>query len=477
MKKEAGILFPISALPNKYGIGDLGENAYQLIDKLYNANVHIWQILPLHPLSYGNSPYQPLSSQAGDEIYLSLDEFVKDGLLKEEEVTYFNSQMSFVAYDAVRKTKEALYKKAFARFQLNDKFKTFAKQKWVQEYAIYKVFKAHNDNQMWLKWDKEYKTYLTNPTFPLIAFQSEIDYQIFLQFEFLKQWKKLKAYANEKGILILGDMPIYVGLDSVDVWSNQENFLLEEDGTPSFVAGVPPDYFSKFGQRWGNPIYDWEYMKKHDFDFWVNRLGYASSIYDIIRIDHFRAFDTYWKVPESEPTAIIGEWVEAPGYELFDTLYRKIPNLNILAEDLGDLREEVYELRDHYHLEGMYVFQFHFQENFDMNKVVVYTGTHDNDTIVGWLGLINKDIKTKLDKILKDYTEKEVFQKIIHYCLDLESFKVIIPVWDIMGKENNCRFNVPGQIGSPNWEWRLTSFDELDEYLVDFKNMIIESGR
>lgn len=477
MKKEAGILFPISSLPNKYGVGDLGENAYKLIDKLHEAHIHIWQILPLHPLSYGNSPYQPLSSKAGDEIYLSLDEFVKEGLLKESEVTYFNDTLTFVAYDAVRAKKEELYRKAFSRFEPNEEYKTFAKEKWVYQYAVFKVFKLHNHNVSWLEWNEEYKNYFKKSTFDLTIFQEEIKYQIFLQYQFIKQWKKLKAYANSKDVIILGDMPIYVGLDSVDVWVNQENFLLEEDGTPSFIAGVPPDYFSKFGQRWGNPIYDWDYMKEHHFDFWVERLGYASTIYDIIRIDHFRAFDTFWKIPASEPTAVVGKWIEAPGYDLFDTLYEKLPHLKILAEDLGELRDEVYELRDHYHLEGMFVFQFHFKEDFDMSKVVVYSGTHDNDTLVGWLKGIDKKTKKELDELLEDYEEKEMYQKIIHYCLDTKASKVIIPLWDMMGKDNDCRFNVPGEIGSPNWEWRITSFEKFDECLKEYAHMIKQSGR
>lgn len=477
MKKQAGILFPISSLPNKYGIGDLGENAYKLIDKLYEAHVHIWQILPLHPLSYGNSPYQPLSSKAGDEIYLSLDEFVKEGLLLENEVTSFNDTLPFVSYDAVRAEKEKIYRKAYSRFESDDDFKEFSKAKWVSEYAVYKVFKKHHNNKQWLEWDEQYKNYYKNPSFDLTIFDYEINYQIFLQYQFIKQWIKLKTYANSKDIIILGDMPIYVGLDSVDVWMNQENFLLEEDGTPSFVAGVPPDYFSKFGQRWGNPIYDWDYMKENNFDFWVSRLGYASKIYDVIRIDHFRAFDTFWKVPASEPTAMIGKWIEAPGYDLFDTLYKKLPDLKILAEDLGELREEVYELRDHYKLEGMFVFQFHFREDFDFDKVVVYSGTHDNDTLVGWLKLIDEKMMKDLNKALLKYDEKEIYQKIIHYCLDTEANKVIIPVWDIMARDNDCRFNIPGNIGSPNWEWRITNFDEFDVYLKDYAHMIKLSGR
>ena len=477
MKKQAGILFPISALPSRFGVGDLGKEAYELIDYLYDAHVHIWQILPMHPLSYGNSPYQPTSSIAGDELYLSLDAFVEEGLLEEEEVQSFNKYLGYVSYIEVREYKEELYKKAFSRFKVNEDYKKFINQEWVHDYALYKVFKAQNNNLMWVKWDSEYKNYLEKKSFSLIPFQMDIDYQLFLQYEFFKQWNKLKKYANDHDILIVGDMPFYVGLDSVDVWANKESFLLEEDGTPSFVAGVPPDYFSKFGQRWGNPIYDWDYMEKDHFSFWVNRLKYASNIYDIIRIDHFRAFDTYWKVPEEEPTAIIGEWIEAPGYELFDTLFKELPDLKILAEDLGDLRDEVYELRDHYKLEGMFVFQFHFNQKFDMDKVVVYTGTHDNDTIVGWLDLIDEDMKEELEELLEDYSETETYQKIIHYCLDTDASKVIIPVWDLLGKGNSCRFNVPGKIGSPNWEWRLTSYDELKEKLKFFKDMIIESER
>lgn len=200
-------------------------------------------------------------------------------------------------------------------------------------------------------------------------------------------------------------------------------------------------------------------------------------MYDVVRIDHFRAFDTYWKIPESETTAIIGEWVEAPGYQLFDTLMKEIPQLSVLAEDLGELRNEVYELRDHYSLKGMYVFQFHYLNDFDFDKVIVYTGTHDNDTLVGWLDTLNQEEYEQLEKLLAQYHEKEDFQKIIHYCLDLKASQVIIPVWDMMGNDSSCRFNVPGKIGSPNWEYRLTSFDEFDSYLEAYKNMIESSHR
>lgn len=478
MNKEAGLLFPISSLPNKYGVGDFGKEAYQLIDKMAEAHLRCWQILPLNPLGYGNSPYQPLSSQAGDEIYICLDNLVEEGLLNKEEVTYFHSDLSFVAYQEVRKVKEELYLKAFSRFKETDDYHNFLKEnQWVHAYALFKVFKKQNQQKAWIEWEDEYKYYNQEKSFSLIPFIKDISYEMFLQYYFFKQWKVLKDYANSKNIQIIGDMPIYVGLDSVDVWMNQESFLLEEDGTPSFVAGVPPDYFSKYGQRWGNPIYDWDYLKDNHFQFWVERMNAANQMYDVVRIDHFRAFDTYWKIPESETTAIIGEWIEAPGYQLFDTLLEKIPQLSVLAEDLGDLRNEVYELRDHYSLKGMYVFQFHYQNDFDFDKVIVYTGTHDNDTLVGWLDTLSQEEYKTLEKILEDYEEKEDFQKIIHYCLDLDAHQVIIPVWDMMGSDSSCRFNVPGKIGSPNWEYRLTSFDEFDSYLEVYKNMIESSHR
>lgn len=251
MKKKAGLLFPISALPNKYGVGDFGKEAYELIDKMVEAHIQLWQILPLNPLGYGNSPYQPLSSHAGDEIYISLDGLIKDGLLQDDEVSYFHHDYTFVTYQEIRKVKEELYLKAFSRFQGHDEYQQFLNNNpWVYDYAIYKVFKQQNHDRTWVEWEDKYKFYHQEHSFSLIPFTREIDYQIFLQFYFFKQWKTLKAYANDHGIQIIGDMPIYVGLDSADVWINQQSFLLEEDGTPSSVAGVPPDYFSKYGQRW-----------------------------------------------------------------------------------------------------------------------------------------------------------------------------------------------------------------------------------
>ena len=477
--KKTGILFPISALPSQYGIGDFGKNAYQFIDKIAVAQIKIWQILPLNPLGYGNSPYQPLSSHAGDEIYLDIDALIDMGLLKENEIKKDVSQGLYVDYTQVRKQKLEYYRLAFSRFQPDDHYYDFVEdnKSWLSSYAIFRVFKSYHHERSWIEWEDEYKNYQNDQIFSLLPFTKDIDFQMFLQYCFFLQWQRLRDYAHQKNIEIIGDMPIYVGLDSADVWQNRESFLLEEDGTPSCVAGVPPDYFSKFGQRWGNPIYDWDYLKKHDYAFWVERMKASLKMYDRVRIDHFRGFDTYWKIPASEPTAVIGEWVEGPSYDLFDALYKQVAHLSILAEDLGDLRKEVYQLRDFYHLKGMYVFQFHHSSDFDFSKVVVYSGTHDNDTLIGWIKSLKKTEYKKLEKLLKEYTETQMYQKILHYCLDLEAQEVIIPVWDIMGKDTECRFNVPGQIGSPNWEYHLMDFKEFDVYLDQFSHMIKESQR
>lgn len=478
MDRKAGLLFPISALPSRYGVGDFGKEAFQLIDMMKQASIRIWQILPLNPLGYGNSPYQPLSSHAGDEIYISLDLLCEEGLLDLKDIKKFDNMCEHVNYQAIRKLKDTLFLKAFNRFNKSDEFMEFVNsQEWIFDYAIFRVFKKNQEDKPWTEWNDEYKYFDSNNLKFLEQFQDEIDYQLFLQFYFFKQWNALREYAHKNNIKIIGDMPIYVGLDSDDVWKNQKCFLLNQDGKPTFVAGVPPDYFSKFGQRWGNPLYNWEYLKQHQFYFWVNRMRAATSLYDVVRIDHFRAFDTYWKIPERESTAVVGEWVEAPGYDLFDTLYQEIPHLSLLAEDLGELRQEVYDLRDYYHLKGMYVFQFHYNQFFDFNKVVVYTGTHDNDTLVGWLESLPQDEYEKIQKFLEIYQEKEDYQKIIHYCLDTKANEVIIPVWDIMGCGTQSRFNVPGKIGSPNWEYHLPSFDDFESYLVIYQNMIESSHR
>lgn len=477
--KKAGCLMPVSALPSNYGIGDLGSSAYEFIDILSAMGMKIWQILPLNPLGFGNSPYQAHSSFAGDEIYISLDKLVEAGLLSASQVKPFNSKANSVDYTNVRKHKEQLLKQAFKNFnssvQYQDKYQQFINQNdWLDIYAVFIAFKKINNLNLWTKWPDKFKNWIKNKQLDLSPYSEQINYEKFIQFIFYWQWEQLKTYANSCHIEIMGDIPIYLGLDSADVWSNQELFLLDEEGDPTYIAGVPPDSFSKTGQRWGNPLYNWEKLEKTSFSFWLDRLHGNIKLFDIIRIDHFRAFDTYWKVPASCKTAIEGEWVEAPGYALFDKIYQKLPGINIVAEDLGDLRPQVYELRDKYNLPGMKLFQDHFNLYADNKEfenaanMVIYTGTHDNTTLLGWYSALLPKDKQQLKKYFNLSTgpysiSRGLLQCIISYLLKCSAKYVVFPIQDIIGLDKSATFNRPGTIGSPNWEWKLTDYTKLKE--------------
>ncbi|MBK2110392.1 4-alpha-glucanotransferase [Francisella tularensis] len=470
---KAGLLLAISSLPSQHGIGDLGKSAYEFVDILKQAGTRIWQVLPLTPLGFGNSPYQSSSSFAGDEIYISLEKLADYGLLEESSLKKLNANSKKVEYELVRNFKDNYLEEAFNNFQSSkDKFGQeyndfITQNSWVKNYAIFKAFRKANNNQAWNFWPAEYKNWIKDKAIELDQFQREIDYQIFLQFIFYKQWFELREYANKNNIEIMGDLPIYLGFDSADVWEHQEIFLLDENQNPSFVAGVPPDFFSETGQLWGNPLYDWDKLKETNFDFWIDRLNGNFKLFDIVRIDHFRAFDTYWKIPASEKTAINGEWVEAPGYDFFDTVYKRIPDANIIAEDLGDLRDEVFELRDHYNLKGMKVFPFHFDLKtarfIDDANIIAYSGTHDNNTLKGWYF---DELNRYQRKLLKRYfkaNDKNIFSKIIKYLLNCEAEYVILPVQDVLELDGTARLNTPGTVGSPNWQWKLADFDSLHQ--------------
>lgn len=475
--RKSGLLLAISSLPSQFGIGDLGKSAYEFVDILKQANTKIWQVLPLTPLGFGNSPYQSSSSFAGDEIYISLEKLADYGLLEESSLKNLNANFDKVEYELVRNFKDNYLEEAFSNFQSSkDKFEQeyndfIAQNSWVKNYAIFKAFKKANDNQAWNFWPAEYKNWIKDKAIELEQFQQEIDYQIFLQFIFYKQWFELREYANKNNIDIMGDLPIYLGFDSADVWEHQEIFLLDENQNPSFVAGVPPDFFSETGQLWGNPLYDWDKLKETNFDFWIERLKGNFKLFDIVRIDHFRAFDTYWKIPAGEKTAINGEWVEAPGYDFFDAVYKRIPDANIIAEDLGDLRREVLELRDHYKLKGMKVFPFHFDLKtarfVEDSNIIAYSGTHDNNTLKGWYF---DELNRYQRKLLKRYfkaNDRNIFRKIIKYLLNCDAEYVILPVQDILELGREARLNTPGTVGSPNWQWKLVDFDLLRTEVQD----------
>lgn len=489
MNRVAGMLLAVSSLPSKHGIGDFGEKAYEFIDLLQKSNIKIWQILPLNPLGFGNSPYQPYSSKAMDELYISLDLLFKDGLLKEEAPAYRENE-SRVDYDLVRKFKrpylEEAYKNLKRKIKLKAEFKSWCEEnKWVDDYAIFLTFKKENDLQMWVYWREDMKNYIHDKKMDLKPYEDKINLEKFIQFILFRQWAALKAYANSKGIQMMGDVPFYVGIDSLDVWGAQEDFLLDGEGNPTSIAGVPPDYFSATGQRWGNPIYNWEKMKKDHFKFWMERLGFAANVFDIIRIDHFRAFDTYWKIPASCPTAIDGEWLEAPGYELFDELYKNYPNINIVAEDLGDLFDSVLVLRDHYNLPGMNVLQFTFDitkyeyGEKDRYNQLVYTGTHDNQTIKGWVESLTEDefykLRNKLNRL--NYYDEDIVRCFVNLALDNKANYAIIPMQDFLELGDEAKMNTPGTVGSPDWEWKLVDFKAFEEKIPWIAQRINETNR
>lgn len=482
--REAGVLLPLSSLPSNHGIGDMGKYSFELIDLLNKGGFKIWQILPLNPLGYGNSPYQPYSSFAGDEIYISLDELYQEGLLK-KKAPKFNESNQYVDYEKVRSFKGVYLKEAFQGFKPDSDYETFVKQEWVYLYGVFLTLKKKNDLRCWNEWEPGQKEWIKTREFDVSIYEEDIRYEMFVQYLFFKQWMKVKAYANEMGIRIMGDIPFYVGIDSLDVWANQECFLLGADGRPTFIAGVPPDYFSATGQRWGNPIYDWEYLKEQNYQFWLDRIEYNSRLFDIIRIDHFRAFDTYWKIPATCETAVEGEWLEAPGYEVFDLIVKKFPDVEIIAEDLGDLREEVHVLKNHYGLKGMKIVQFTFDpkennNNFeDIENMVIYTGSHDNQTIRGWYVSQNKKTQNAIRKSLKksSYENRVISKRFVRLTLDSIAEMAILPLQDLINLGDEARINTPGTLGTPNWEWKLTNFRSFRKEIGNLKELITASKR
>jgi len=484
--RTSGILLAVSSLPSSYGIGDFGKEAYKFIDLLKTTGMTWWQVLPLNPLGYGNSPYQPYSSKAMDELYISL-EFLKEKKLIQGKIEKFNANSDKVHYDAVKAHKTKYLKEAFSNFKGDQDYQLFlSKNAWLEMYAIFMTFKQVHDLKMWSLWDKDFKNYVDNQSIDLTPYQQEINYQKFIQYIVFTQYMDLKRYANQEGILMVGDIPIYVGIDSNDVWTDQNQFLLTKDGEPTHIAGVPPDYFAVTGQRWGNPLFRWDVMEKDGFKFWIDRLGYNQTLFDIIRIDHFRAFDTYWKIPASCPTAIEGAWIEAPGYALFDAIYKALPSIKIIAEDLGDLRPQVLALRDHYHLPGMKITQFSlpvYEDHAnpatvkeDGTNAITYTGTHDNQTTEGWYHTLTQPQQHRFDTYVSQY-KGSIADKLVQYTLNSIYDVAVIPMQDILSLDDQARMNVPGTIGSPNWEWKMIDFHDFENKLHILSSWVKKSQR
>lgn len=466
--RTSGILMHISSLPSPYGIGTMGKEARKFVDFLDKAGQTYWQILPICPTSYGDSPYQSFSSFAGNPYFIDLDYLCKDKLLtKKECLSYeWGNNPEFIEYGTLYESRFPLLKKAYQRFKkaLPDDFAGFCEKNsdWLEDYALFMALKDANGGIAWFEWDKDLK--LRKPAAIAAAKEElaeDIEFWKMLQYLFFKQWTELKAYANEKGIQIIGDVPIYVAGDSADVWANPGQFYLDENLDPIDVSGCPPDAFSDDGQLWGNPLFRWDAMKKDGYTWWTKRIKAMSELYDVVRIDHFRGFDSYYAIPAKDKTARNGEWREGPGMDLFNTLEKKLGKLNIIVEDLGYLTPSVKQLLKDTGFPGMKLIQFAFDSREESDYLphtypkncVVYTGTHDNDTIMGWFKTAPKE-SIKYAKEYLRLSKEEGYNwgtmKAVWGCV---GDMAIVPMQDILGIGSEGRMNTPSTLGM-NWKWR-----------------------
>jgi len=470
MERSSGILLHISSLPGDDGIGSMGKDAFQFIDFLAQTKQKIWQILPLGPVGYGNSPYQCYSAFAGNPMFIDIQQLVASRLISKESIAFQQFKAKKVEFERVEEWKMVIFKEAFIGFRKNfdrykDDYYLFMSHNswWLDDYALFRSLKTKNGETVWNTWDK--KLVVRNKHVLHEAFQelhAEIDFHRFLQFIFFRQWFKLKAYANSKGVRIIGDIPLYVSMDSVDVWANQDIFHLDEDSQPIKVGGVPPDYFSETGQLWGNPVFDWERVAERDFDWWLARVNFNLRMFDQVRVDHFRGLESFWAVRIEEETAVVGEWLPARGYDLFRKLREQHGTLNVIAEDLGVITPEVERLRDDFGLPGMKILQFAFSddatnENLPHNytsNFIVYTGTHDNDTSLGWFQSIDKKERRFLHKYIAG-SGKQFVENFIEEVWKSAAHTAIIPMQDVLGLDTSARMNTPG-IAAGNWDWRFT---------------------
>lgn len=505
--RKSGILAHPTSFPSEFGIGDLGKGSLDFIDFLEKAGQKLWQILPLGHTSFGDSPYQSFSAFAGNIYLISPEILVEKGYLRKNDIAHIPEfDKRKVEFGKVIEYKTALYEKAFENFKISTEYLAFCKENefWLDDYSLFMALKNYFIEERKNSYEsKEYKEYYKKcekkkdinsikdsfyggawNSFPenirdrkpeaiekySHLLKNKIDFYKFLQFEFFEQWNYIKEYANNKNIEIIGDIPIFVAEDSADVWSKRELFLLDTKGFPKVVAGVPPDYFSEDGQLWGNPLYNWKIHSKENYDWWTKRIENALSMCDVVRIDHFRAFETYWEIPYGEKTAVNGKWKKGPKEEIFYAMEKKLGSLNIIAEDLGDLNEEVLKLRDKLGFPGMKILQFAFGSdeknaylpfNYDTVNCVVYTGTHDNDTTIGWYNSTDKKTADYARRVL-NVSGEDISWDLIRMAESSVAKYAVIPVQDIMSLDSSSRMNVPGK-AKDNWQFRFTQDMLTDE--------------
>ncbi|MEJ2177362.1 MAG: 4-alpha-glucanotransferase [Gammaproteobacteria bacterium] len=497
---QAGVCLHISSLPGHYGIGEIGGAAREFIDLMVRMNLKVWQFLPIGPTAYGDSPYQPLSTFAGNEMLIDVGSMIREGLVTSNEAdSLIHLPTKQVDYGALIAKKKILLDRAAGRFHSQSSARTLAdfdqflechNQAWLHEYALFRILKSRHQERPWPEWDpslvhREHKA--------LRRIEADAGYEIerikVMQYIFYRQWKRLREYAAAHGIVLFGDMPICIALDSADAWANREILCLNRDAQPTHVAGVPPDYFSEDGQLWGNPLYDWEFHAATGYRWWIERVQKSAEQTDIVRLDHFRGFESFWSVPSEAQSARVGEWKPGPGDAIFNAMHDALGYLPIIAEDLGVITPEVEALRDRHNIPGMRVLQFEINDHdFDISSIaencVCYTGTHDNDTTVGWFLGSEGDSRTR-DEILK--TQKRVLDitngdldsihdDMIRVAYSSPALLAIAPLQDYLGLGSEARLNIPGTTAN-NWRWRMSSEQLTPAVMDSIGEMVAKSSR
>ncbi|XP_010546385.1 PREDICTED: 4-alpha-glucanotransferase DPE1, chloroplastic/amyloplastic [Tarenaya hassleriana] len=495
-RRRAGVLLHPTSFRGPHGIGDLGAEAFRFIDWLHSTGCSVWQVLPLVPPDEGGSPYAGQDANCGNTLLISLEELVKDGLLMKDELP-LPIDTDHVNYQTVNKLKGPLITMAAKRLilgkgELKSQLEDFLNEPtiscWLEDAAYFAAIDNTVNAFSWFEWPEPLKSRHLSALENIYESKKEfIDMFIAKQFLFQRQWQKVREYAQSKGVSIMGDMPIYVGYHSADVWANKKQFLLNRKGFPLLVSGVPPDLFSETGQLWGSPLYDWKAMENDQFSWWVHRIRRAQDLYDEFRIDHFRGFTGFWAVPAEAKVAMVGQWKVGPGKSLFDAIFRAVGKLKIIAEDLGVITEDVVQLRRSIGAPGMAVLQFafgggsdnpHLLHNHEYNQVV-YTGTHDNDTILGWWENLNQEEKSKAMKYLSLGEDNDITWALIQAAVSSVAQTAVIPMQDILGLRSSARMNTPAtEVG--NWSWRIpsrTRFDHLETESARLRDLLSMYGR
>lgn len=490
--RKCGMLLPVSSLPSKYGIGAFSKEAYEWIDLLKKAGQHYWQILPLGPTGYGDSPYQSFSSFAGNPYYIDLEELVREDLITAEQCNLldFGEDTSSVNYEKIYENRYPLLKQAYASWKGKGNLAEAVSETLSEEtvwYCFYMALKDHFQGESWIHWEEDIrlkKEEAVEHYKKLLA--DEMGFYLFLQFKFWEQWKKLKAYAGEQGIRIIGDLPIYVAFDSADAWGHPELFQFDEKGYPEAVAGCPPDAFSATGQLWGNPLYRWDYHKETGYEWWMKRLEYSFCLYDTVRVDHFRGFDEYYRVPAGREDAMVGTWEKGPGIQLFTQFKERFGDLDIIAEDLGFLTPSVLDLLSETGFPGMKVLEFAFDANGESiylphnysKNCVVYTGTHDNQTLRSWYEDLSEADRNFSRRYLNNYNTSgdEIHWDFIRLALASVANLAVIPVQDYLGTGRNGRINEPSTLGN-NWKWRLKPGEIAEDLVLKCRELALLYGR